>query len=359
MPGSSRLANRAHAWASSNLSVVQCRRGIAAIVILALSSQPAAAWWGQVHSHITVGAISHLPEPLRGFFAEHSGYLSSQAGLEPPGSHYIDIDNYPSFLAGTFPRNYDDLVALHGEQYVRSQGTAPWTFAGQVESLASSMAAAVDVDDWEELLDAAAAQAHYIEDLHNPLHLTRNYNGQYTGNSGIHARYEGEMILRHFDQVTYSPASAEYLTSPLDFVFDGIDEHYPYVADILAADDRYKGRPAAEYYAGMWSDTGEFTLELLQEASEAVAASWSTAWVDAGSPMTFLPAVEGDFNGDRYVDGADFLVWQRDPNVGELSVWKANFGGGSSPPAATNVPEPSGLALVAVSGLLMLARKTR
>ena len=329
----------------------------ATVVLLVLDTEPATAWWGEVHSHITVGAIAHLPQPLRGFFEEHSSYLSDRSSVEPPGSHYIDIDNYPSFFAGTFPRAYEDLVALHGESFVRAQGTAPWTFAARVESLSGLMAAAVDVDDWEGLLNTAAVQAHFIEDLHNPFHLTRNYNGQYTGNLGIHARYEGELIVRHFDEVTYAPSSAEYLPSPLDFVFDGIDEHYWYVDDVLAADDRYWGRPADEYYAGMWADTGEFTRELLQKASEAVADSWYTAWVDAGSPTTFLPPIAGDFNGDGDVDGADFLFWQRELGVGDLSAWQANFGHRSGGGAA-NVPEPDGLLLVAIGGLLMLARKS-
>lgn len=328
------------------------------VAVVVLNAKQAGAWWGQVHSHITVGAVSHLPEPLRGFFEEHGDYLGSQSSIEPPGSHYIDIDNYPSFFTGTFPRAYDALVALHGEHYVQLQGTAPWTFAAQVESLSSLMAAATDVDDWEDLLSLAAAQAHFIEDLHNPFHLTRNYNGQFTGNFGIHARYEGEMILRHFDPATYSPASVEYLPSPLDFVFDGIDEHYWYVDDILAADDRYAGQPIDEYYARMWADTGAFTRQLLQKATEAVADSWYTAWVDAGSPTTFLPPLAGDFNGDGDVDGADFLFWQREPSVGELSAWQANFGHTPGGDAVANVPEPSGLLLVAISGLFMLVRKT-
>jgi len=336
------------------LSLLRC---LAAVVLLAANAQPAAAWWGEVHSRITAEAINHLPQPLRQFFAEHSDFLSSRSGVEPPGSHYIDIDNYPSFFTGTFPRAYDDLVALHGEQYVRAQGTAPWTFAAHVESLSDLMATADDVEDWEDLLNLAAVQAHFIEDLHNPFHLTRNYNGQFTGNFGIHARYEGEMILRHFDPATYSPATAEYLPSPLDFVFDGINEHYWYVDDILAADDRHAGQPTGEYYAGMWADTGEFTRELLQKASEAVADSWYTAWVDAGSPTTFLPPIAGDFNGDGDVDGADFLFWQRELGVGDLSAWQANFGHRSGGGAA-NVPEPDGLLLVAIGGLLMLARKT-
>ena len=359
MPGNPHPSIRLFGRTPLRLIILQCLRGLAAVAFLAMNSQPAAAWWREVHSPITAGAIVHLPQPLRGFFEEHSDYLSSRSAVEPPGTHYIDIDNYPSFFAGTFPRAYEDLVSLHGESYVRAQGTAPWTFVAHVESLSNLMAAAEDIDDWKELLNTAAVQAHYIEDLHNPFHLTRNYNGQYTGNLGIHARYEGEMIVRHFDEVTFSPSSAEYLPSILDFVFDGIDDHYPYIADVLAADDRYAGLPTEEYYAGMWADTGEFTRELLQEASEAVADSWYTAWINAGSPTTFLPAVEGDFNGDRVVDGQDFLAWQRNPSIGELSAWQANFGDTPGVSAAANVPEPSGLLLAAISGLFMLVRGGR
>ncbi len=277
--------------------------------------------------------------------------------MEPPGSHYIDIDNYPSFFTGDFPRAYEDAIALYGESFVRAQGTGPWTFVDHVESLTYLMAAAADADDWEELLNTAAVQAHYIEDLHNPFHLTRNYNGQFTGNLGIHARYEGEMIVRHFDEVTFSPSSAEYLPSLLDFVFDGIDDHYPYIEDVLAADDRYAGLPTNEYYAGMWADTGEFTRELLQEASEAVADSWYTAWIDAGSPTTFLPVAEGDFNGDGYIDGQDFLIWQRTPTIGDLSDWQANFSATPGAVGATNVPEARGFLLMTIGSLLLFGRR--
>lgn len=56
-------------------------------------------------------------------------------------------------------------------------------------------------------------------------------------------------------------------------------------------------------------------------------------------PLPFQP---GDFDADGDVDGADFLGWQRDTNVGTLADWTANYG---FPNAATvsfaAVPEPS------------------
>jgi parallel beta-helix repeat protein len=50
----------------------------------------------------------------------------------------------------------------------------------------------------------------------------------------------------------------------------------------------------------------------------------------------------GDFNADGQVDGRDFLVWQRNPSVGNLGDWQANYGvGASAGLSRTAVPEPS------------------
>jgi hypothetical protein len=54
--------------------------------------------------------------------------------------------------------------------------------------------------------------------------------------------------------------------------------------------------------------------------------------------------VSGDFNSDGTVDGRDFLLWQRNPSVGNLADWKTNYGAGSL--AAVSVPEPGMVVLV-------------
>jgi hypothetical protein len=225
------------------------------------------------------------------------------------------------------------------------------------------MAAAADEQDWLDLLTTAAAQAHYIEDMHNPLHLTLNYNGQLTGNGGIHARYEGEMIERHSDDLTFTQIDAAYLPSVIDFVFDGIDVHYSFNSDILAADDLYAGGPGGydeTYYTGLWNETGAFTQNLFQEASEAVASSWYTAWVNAGSPTTFLDYT-ADFDADGDADGFDYLKWQRgeSPNLlsqSDLALWEASYGNIDSPITATStsIPEPATgiMLLIGMSALL-------
>ena len=58
---------------------------------------------------------------------------------------------------------------------------------------------------------------------------------------------------------------------------------------------------------------------------------------------TASPDDPGDFNDDGLVDGADFLAWQIDNNIGSLDDWKAGMG--SSLVAAGAVPEPSTVVL--------------
>jgi hypothetical protein len=41
---------------------------------------------------------------------------------------------------------------------------------------------------------------------------------------------------------------------------------------------------------------------------------------------TATPPIAGDFDDNGVVDGADFLLWQQDTNVGSLDDWKANYG---------------------------------
>lgn len=334
-------------------------------------STNACAWWDTGHKHITVGAIEHLPLPLRGFFEQNLAAVRDMSGQEPPGAHYIDIDLYAEFFNGTFPRDVNALIAIYGNSTVTSRGRGPWTFANYVQTLTAGMAAATTLQDWQALLPTAAAQAHYIEDLHNPLHLTANYNGQLTGNTGIHARYEGQMIEFHLDELEIVDAEAIYLPSVIDYVFDGIEEHYPFVDEIMAADDL--APIGANYYNVLWQETGDFTYNLFQEASVAVASSWYTAWINAGSPKTFLE-YSADFNADGRVSDGDLLEWQQaygvnssgdadgdgDTDGHDFLFWQRQYGNGmSSLVSNTSVPEPTSFIMVAIACVAFCAKRCR
>jgi T5SS/PEP-CTERM-associated repeat protein len=66
----------------------------------------------------------------------------------------------------------------------------------------------------------------------------------------------------------------------------------------------------------------------------------------------FANANDGDGDGD--VGGRDFLLWQRNSAVGDLSDWQANYGVGALTAASAAVPEPGGL-LLASSFFFLIA----
>lgn len=156
--------------------------------------------WGQVGHHIINYNTVLSAYPELAFFNTWADSLAAHASdadyrkdwdpTEAP-KHYIDIDNYPEFIAtGTIPQDFDSLVAIHGLSFVMDQGILPWA----IINTADSLEAAFEINDMHKAMLIAADLGHYIGDSHQPLHITRNYDGQYTNQNGVHSRYETHMI---------------------------------------------------------------------------------------------------------------------------------------------------------------------
>ncbi|MCH7752780.1 MAG: PEP-CTERM sorting domain-containing protein [Planctomycetes bacterium] len=76
--------------------------------------------------------------------------------------------------------------------------------------------------------------------------------------------------------------------------------------------------------------------------------------------LAVVPALPGDFDIDGDVDGDDFILWQRDPSVGSLADWEANYGMVAPLSAASAaVPEPA-TAIMLMLGMaaMLMARRT-
>ena len=196
-------------------------------------------WGANGHRFITDTAVEELPPPLKSFFQTYKTLFKNQAATEPAGNHYIDIDYYPEFFSHTFPHDLEVLNAKYGSSVVTYNGLGPWTALSNYNTLCASFAGARTQTDWTNLLTIAGATAHYLEDLHNPMHLATNYNGQYTDQSGLHSRYETTLINDRISAgltLATNPAACLYYLSPLDSIFNDIDLVYPNNAPLLAAD---------------------------------------------------------------------------------------------------------------------------
>lgn len=267
-----------------------------AFLISSFLALNAFGWGGNGHRFINRNAVYHLPGQMllfiqdSSFFAQHASDAdgrvnSNDTSMYAEGPrHYLDIDDYPDFH--NLPHSMDTLIALYGWERVKDNGTLPWATQWNLDSLVNQLRRG----DWSRAYLTAADIGHYGGDAQQPLHNTRNYNGQYSNNYGIHSRYESSMINTYLGQLYIIPDSVQYIADRADFIFNYILHSNSLVDTVLHGDTYAKaasgwngsGTPPASYYTALWSYTGAMTLAQIQRATEVVASLWYTAWVDAG-----------------------------------------------------------------------------
>ncbi|MCK9421814.1 MAG: T9SS type A sorting domain-containing protein [Bacteroidales bacterium] len=234
--------------------------------------------------------LSFLKPNWTNILTSYASEADNRKDTDPNESpkHYIDIDNYSEFLqTGQISQSFDTVVAHHGHAFVIDQGILPWATLITFDSLK----ACFERRDWQKSALFAADLGHYVGDGHNPLHITKNYDGQFTGQNGVHSRYETKMISRYESQLVYPADSAHFITDVSSFVFSYLYFNYQYVDSILIADNDARviaGNVTSDaYYLALWTKTGPFTVGLLQHASLSLADLIYTAWVSAGSPVFY------------------------------------------------------------------------
>ena len=220
------------------------------------------------------------------YFADHASDADSRKGSDPTEGpkHYIDLELIPAYAQLT--RNLDSLVAVMGQSAVSENGILPWATADAYDSLVAQLTRG----DWARARLSASDLGHYVGDGHNPLHATNNFNGQLTGNSGIHSLYESETINAYAAQLAVRPHSAEYVSDPFALALAYCIDANALVDSIMLADDEaraisgWTGTRSAptSYLAPFWERTRNLTLGQFQRATEVLASLWYSAWVDAG-----------------------------------------------------------------------------
>ena len=275
--------------------------------------------WGSTgHRFINSQAVVHLPQSMQAwtaesaFFGSHASDADSRKGSDPTEGpkHYIDLELYADYQHLT--DDLDSLLAAVGSATVASNGTLPWATRTAYDSLVVQLRRG----DWNKAKLTASDIGHYVGDGHQPLHNTDNYNGQLTGNGGIHSRYETQMINTYQAQLTVTPVQARYVDDVFAYCLAYSIAGNAYVDSIMAADDSARvasgwsgsGTPPAGYYEVLWAHTRSFTIAQMQRASAALADLWFSAAVDAGTISS------SDDLGDGSIAPRWFNLGQNYPN---------------------------------------------
>jgi hypothetical protein len=281
------------------------RFGLAFVVAASmLFGQPARslAWGFEGHRLITRAALALLPPEVAAccrddedFIVEHTVDpdlwrildLRTARGAEAP-NHFFDIDGLGEPRPySRVPRRWEDFRAKYGAQRTEAIGRLPWQAADFSARLVDAFRDAGRTGAMDRIRILMAVLAHYVEDAFVPFHAVVNYDGQLTGQQGIHARFETGLVLRYSAALTLRPRPVHPVPDVTDFLFEILVRSESLATAVLTADRAAAGSPAYDdrYFDRLWTATRPVVEGQMSDAATAVASVVTTAWTAAGRPV--------------------------------------------------------------------------
>jgi len=263
-------------------------------ILLALSVILIAGWGSVGHRIINKRTNLSFPASMSPFswfpdsMAVHGSDADYRKNNDPTEEfrHYIDIEYYPEYLSGgRIPQTWDSLVALHGLNFVINNGYVPFAIISTTDSVKKYF----QLRDWRTAMLKAADLGHYVADAHNPLHCTRYYNGWSSMSTGIHSRYETNLVNRDTAYIQYTGSNVAYINDVTNFAFNIVYNSNSFRDSVYRADSIAQvisgSNSSTLYYQNFWYQAGTFTIQKFKDASYKLMCLVYTAWVNAGSPV--------------------------------------------------------------------------
>lgn len=278
------------------------------ITLLTLQMNSANAWGFWAHQRINRIAVFLLPPEMLTLYKPNIDYLTEHA-VDPDKRryatpdeaprHYIDLDHYCTLPCDELPKRWTDAVEKFSEDTLKAYGIVPW----RIQQMMYWLTDAFKEKDKGKILRLSTDLGHYIADSNVPLHTTENYNGQLTGQYGIHGFWESRIPELFGEDYDYFIGKAEFVPKPLDRIWKNIFESHKALDTVLgfekimsetfASDQKYvfetRGqtvmRTYSEDYTKAYSKMMDGMVERRMRSSiKMVADIWYTCWVNAGTP---------------------------------------------------------------------------
>lgn len=281
------------------------------IIIILFGVHSAYPWGFDVHKQISSDAIDFTCPDLQLFLFENREAIVKKS-IEPDTRkdeqseefprHFIDLDRYGNYPFLALPEDYHKAVEKFSADTVIHYGTLPWW----IDRSTDSLIAAMKTGDKQRIIHWAGFLGHYLADAHQPLHTVLNYNGQLTGNDGIHFRYEIGMTDLYLSRYVVEQERVRQVREPLQYAFRILRETSTLADSVIRADTRAMAHLSgvertalknefdihrdSEYFQQLYRELGSLTWKRLNLASNRIAAYWNYAWEQAGRPT--LPSIK-------------------------------------------------------------------
>lgn len=273
-------------------------------LVIGLSS-----WGFLVHRTVNQLAIYSLPAPLQSYFHNEMAYLVENAprpdirrntDKTEDTKHFIDLEMFGPNAANDMPLDWESAVRKYGVDSLKKYGWGPYNAMMQMEHLTASFKS----KNKDSILFYAADLGHYIGDLHVPLHTTVNYDGQMTGQKGLHGLWESyipELTMNDYN--LYAKHTAVYLKNPAEALWKDIRKANALLPEMFAKETKLTAQFTPETKYKTMVRYGKETKAYTKEFAEAYAIElgptingqliasanllsdfWYTAWINAGKP---------------------------------------------------------------------------
>jgi hypothetical protein len=280
------------------------------ITILVLLGTTFVFSWGFfAHKRVNRLAVFTLPKELIGFYKSNIDFITEQAvapdkrrysDKEEAPRHYLDADHYDLHHPfDSIPTKWKEAVAKYSEDTLKAYGTVPW----RIQERLAQLTQAFKERDSAKILFYSADLGHYVADACVPLHSTENYDGQMSGQKGLHGFWESRLPELFADDYYYWVGKATYISDPLDESFkllkgsfaalDSVFKFEKELTEKMGKDKKYsfeqRGNKNIQVYSYDFSKAYHEQLDGMVErrmrvAIKAVGSYWYTAWVNAGQP---------------------------------------------------------------------------
>jgi hypothetical protein len=253
---------------------------------------------------------------MSGFYKKNIVYLT-EAATHPDNRryavadeaprHFIDMDAYGDSARFKLPKYWKQALEKYGEDSLKKHGIVPWHIIRMFNQLKDAFI----INDPNNILRCSAELGHYVADANVPLHATRNYNGQLTGQHGIHALWESRLPELFFDEYDFFVGPAEFISDPQEAAWEAVFQSAALVDSVLQEEKlltnsspikfnyETRGRQTIKVYSVPFSRSYHSRLRGMVErrfraSVKMVGDLWYTAWLEAGQPdlrklMTYQP----------------------------------------------------------------------